>query len=181
MLFQVQLLFSYNCSPSTSSSSIVSSSSTPRSTESAVEQETPRAKKTYDKWTQNQQQLLVSLRAEKHEDIESKDSRKAWIAITKQINEKLKIQRTTDKYQNKMKYLIDRCKIAKDWTSKQTGGLKRKSPFYHEINEVLECRDIVTLRHVADVGTSASHSDSEESPTRKRKSRKKEKQKEEKG
>ena len=48
----------------------------------------------------------------------------------------------------KIKYLIERFKEAKEWNRKQTGGLKKKSMFYDEIDAVLGCRDIVTLNNV---------------------------------
>lgn len=54
----------------------------------------------------------------------------------------------------KIKYLIDRYKIAKDWNRNQSGGHRRESPFYDAIDQVLGCRDIVRLQHVADVGSS---------------------------
>ena len=62
-----------------------------------------------------------------------------------------------------MKYLIDKYKEAKEWNRKQTGGSKRKSMFYDEIDEVLGCRDIVTLSHVSEAGTTSTHASS--SPT----------------
>ena len=53
-----------------------------------------------------------------------------------------------------MNYLIERYNIAKDWNSKQTGGHRRQSFFYEEIDSVLGCRDVVALQHVAEAGTS---------------------------
>ena len=47
-------------------------------------------------------------------------------------------------------------KQAKDWNSKQSGGNRRKSAHYDEIDEVLGCRDIVTLQNVQEAGTSVS-------------------------
>ena len=68
-----------------------------------------------------------------------------------------------------MKYLIDAYKEKKEWNKNQTGGNLRKSVFYDEIDAVLRCRDIVTLRHVLDAGahdssTRSSSSDSGTSP-----------------
>ena len=57
-----------------------------------------------------------------------------------------------------MKYLIERYKKAKGCNSHQTGGHRWKIVFYDEIDAVLGCRDVVTLRHVAEAGTSASTS-----------------------
>ena len=79
------------------------------------------------------------------------------------MNEKFRLQRSTDKYQKKIKYLIDRYKVAKDWNSNQSGGYRRKSIFFDKIDEVLGCRDVVTLHHVANVGASVSTSTSSNS------------------
>ena len=56
-----------------------------------------------------------------------------------------------------MKYLIDKYKEANEWNRKQTGGSKRKSMFYDEIDEVLGSSDIVTLSHVSEAGTTSMH------------------------
>ena len=71
----------------------------------------------------------------------------------------------------KMKCLIEKYKEAKGWNWKQTGGTKRQSIFYNEIDAILRCRDIVTLRNVSQAGTSGSssplntsHSSSADSP-----------------
>ena len=48
----------------------------------------------------------------------------------------------------KIKYLIEHYKEAKEWNRKQTGGSKKKSMFYDEIDAVQGCRDIVTLTNV---------------------------------
>lgn len=134
--------------PSTSSGSSGSQQASP--------DETPKTKKkSYDKWTNEEQKMLVSLWAERHDEIDSKDSRKTWDSITTAINTKFNLQRPTDKYKKKMSYLIDRYKIAKDWNKKQTGGHRRESPFFKEIDEVLGCRDVVTLNHVADLEAGA--------------------------
>jgi len=69
------------------------------------------------------------------------------------MDKKFGTKRTTDKYQKKMKYLVDRYKRAKDWKSKQSGGNQRKSTHYDEIDEVLGCRDIVTLPNVQEAGS----------------------------
>lgn len=54
-----------------------------------------------------------------------------------------------------MKYWIDRYKAAKDWNRRQSGGNRKQSVFYEETDEVLGCRDGVTLRHVAQAGSSS--------------------------
>ena len=77
-----------------------------------------------------------------------------------------------------MNYLIERYNIAKDWNSKQTGGHRRQSVFYEEIDAVLGCRDVVTLQHVTEAGTSeavpaATESAGQEMSPKARKDRKK--------
>lgn len=54
-----------------------------------------------------------------------------------------------------MKYWIDRYKAAKDWNQRQSRGNRKQLVFYKEIDEVLGCRDGVTLRHVAQAGSSS--------------------------
>ena len=54
-----------------------------------------------------------------------------------------------------MQYWIGRYKEAKDWNRRQSGGNRKQSVFYEEIDQVLGCRDGVTLRHVAQAGSSS--------------------------
>lgn len=56
-----------------------------------------------------------------------------------------------------MKYLIERYKNAKDWNINQTGGHRWQSVFYDEIDAVLGCRDVVTLRHVAEAASESEN------------------------
>ena len=136
-----------------SPASVVTDSDSPTSSISSEGlQETQ--KKHYDKWPQEEQRALVSLWAERHELLESKDARKVWEEIARELNRKFGTKRTGDKCKKKMNYLIERYKMAKDWNSKQTGGHRRQSVFYEEIDSVLGCRDVVTLQHVAEAGTS---------------------------
>jgi len=71
----------------------------------------------------------------------------------------------------KIKYLIEKYKELKEWNRKQTGGTRRQSIFYNEIDAILGCRDIVTLQNMSEAGTSGSssllktsHSSSVDSP-----------------
>ena len=64
--------------------------------------------------------------------------------------------KTIEKCIKKIKYLIDRYKEAKEWNRKQSGGSKKQSLFYDEIDAVLGCRDIVTLSHVSEAGTTST-------------------------
>ena len=72
-------------------------------------------KKQYDKWTSEKQKALISLWADRHERLESKDARKIWDEIAREINRKFGTIRSGEKCQKKMKYLIERYKKAKDW------------------------------------------------------------------
>ena len=69
------------------------------------------------------------------------------------MNDKFGKQRPTNKYQKKMRYIVDRYKFTKDWNSKQSSGNLRKSAHYDEIDEVLGCRDVGTLRNVKEAGS----------------------------
>ena len=91
-------------------------------------------KKQYDKWTNEEQKALINHWADQHEQLESKDVQKIWDEIALEINRKFGTTHLGEKCQKKMKYLIERYKKAKD------------------------CQDVVTLRHVAEAGTSTSTS-----------------------
>ena len=84
-----------------------------------------------------------------------KDARKMWEEIARELNRKFG---TTGDKCKKINFLIERYKIVKYWNSKQTGGHRRQSFFYEEINYVLGCRDVVALQHVAEAGTSEAFS-----------------------
>ena len=107
----------------------------------------------YETWSQAQQKLLVQLWAENHELLESREARTAWRKISEELNSRLECNKTVEKCMEKMKY-----KEAKEWNRKQTGGTRRQSIFYDEIDAILGCRDIVTLRNVSEAWTSGSSS-----------------------
>lgn len=91
---------------------------------------------------------------------------KLWQNICDEINNRLGSQKTAQKCTKIIKYLIDRYKEAKDWNSKQTGGHLRKTVFYDDIDEVLGCRDAVTMRRVVHAGTVAGKdTESTDTPT----------------
>ncbi|CAH3026815.1 unnamed protein product [Porites evermanni] len=73
--------------------------------------------------------------------LESKDARKVWERIAPELSAKCGTKKTNDKCQQTMKYWIDRYKAAKIWIRNQSGGNRKQSIFYKEINEVLGCRD----------------------------------------
>lgn len=114
--------------------------------------------KRYETWSNDEQKLLVQLWAENHELLESRESRQAWRKICEELNTRTNANKNVEKCMKKMKYLIDKYKVAKEWNRKQTGGSIRKSVFYDEIDAILGCRDIVTLNHVSEAGSSASSS-----------------------
>jgi len=112
--------------------------------------------KKYDKWTNEQQKYLVQLWAEKQDVLNSKDARNAWRAIAEEINNKFATNKTVEKCMRKIKYIIDAYKERKEWNRNQTGGSLRKSVSYDEIDAVLGCHDIVTLKNVQEAGDSSS-------------------------
>lgn len=117
--------------PSTASSDswiAESSAVSPPLSEAARPLSSAEAKKThYDKWTKQEEELLVQLWAEKHDQLESRESRKKWVWIAEKISTTLHSNKTADKCICKMKYIIERYKKAKDWNKKQSGGNLKKS------------------------------------------------------
>ena len=85
-------------------------------------------------------------------------ARTAWRKISEELNPHLESNKTVEKCMKKMTYLIEKYKDAKEWNRKQTGGTRRQSTFYNEIDAILGCRDIVTLRNVSKAWTSGSSS-----------------------
>ncbi|KAK3698952.1 hypothetical protein QZH41_003105 [Actinostola sp. cb2023] len=73
--------------PATTSQAMASKSSESSSPE---ESSSATSKRVYEKWTNDEQKILVNLWAENFERIESKDSRKVWDSIAEQINKKFK-------------------------------------------------------------------------------------------
>ena len=73
----------------------------------------------YACWSNDEETMLLWLRAENFDRLKSREAQKAWENITKEMKDKFGTKKTTDKYQ-KMKYLVDRYKQAKDWNSKQS-------------------------------------------------------------
>ena len=62
--------------------------------------------------------------------------------------------KTANKCMQKMKYIIERYKNAKDWNKNKTEGSLRKSVYYDEVDKILGCRNVVTFNHVAKAGIS---------------------------
>ena len=93
-----------------------------------------KGKANYDKWTNDKQSFLVDLWAEKHDRLESKDTRKVWQAICDEMELNFSTKKTVEKCQRKMKYLIDKYKDAKSWNKSEPGGHIRKSVFYDKVD-----------------------------------------------
>ena len=56
--------------------------------------------------------------------------------ISEELNSRLESNKTVEKCMKKMKYLIEKYKEAKEWNWKQSGGTRRQSIFYNEINAI---------------------------------------------
>ena len=56
--------------------------------------------------------MFVQLWAEKHDQLESRESWKTWAWIAEKILKALRTNKTADKCMRKMKYIIEQCKIA---------------------------------------------------------------------
>ena len=138
-----------------SSPQFIENSSTPSSSStSSHPTSSAESKKAQDRWGKEEEKLLVQLWAEKHDQLESRESRKTWALIAEKISKALGTNKTADKCMRKMKYIIERYKNAKDWNKNQTGGSLRKSVYYDEVDKILGCRDVVTFNHVAEAGIS---------------------------
>ena len=132
-------------------------SSMPASTPSSSRRASSSAenKKAQDRWSKEEEKLLVQLWAEKDDQLESRESRKTWAWIAEKISKTLGTNKTSDKCIRKIKYIIERYKNAKDWNKNQTGGSLRKSVYYDEVDKILGCRDVVTVNHVPEAGISS--------------------------
>ena len=69
-------------------------------------------RRVYARWSNDEEKMLLRLWAENFDRLESKEARKAWDDIAKKMYDKFGTKRTTDKYQKKMKYLVDRHSLA---------------------------------------------------------------------
>lgn len=121
---------------------------------SEASENSAKAGRGYGKWRNEEEKLLVQLWCDKHTRLESTHARQVWEEIAKEISKIRKVNST--QCQRKMKYLKDRYKEAKDHNRNQTGGDRKTSPFYEDIDSVLGCRDIVTFSHVKESSPSTS-------------------------
>ncbi|KAJ7381360.1 hypothetical protein OS493_001488 [Desmophyllum pertusum] len=89
----------------------------------------------YGKWGKREEKLLVQLWCERHTRLGSKNARKVWEEIAAAVSQDRLI--TSAQCQRKIKYLKDRYKEAKHHNRNQTGGDRKTSPFYDELDSVL--------------------------------------------
>lgn len=117
-------------------------------------------KRSNERWSDDEEKMLINLWAENFERINSSQARKAWDGIAKQMNLKFETKRASERFQNKIKNLIERCKICKDGNSKQTGGNLRTSsrerhPTSTRLMQLLvaaiSSQDIVNVKEAAGV------------------------------
>ncbi|XP_078363753.1 uncharacterized protein LOC144647961, partial [Oculina patagonica] len=121
---------------------------------SEASENSAKAGRGYGKWREAEEKLLVQLWCDKHTRLESRHARQVWEEIAKEVSKIRKV--TSTQCQRKIKYLKDRYKEAKDHNRNKTGGDRKTSPFYEEIDSVLGCRDIVTFSHVEESSPSTS-------------------------
>ena len=129
---------------------------TPEPQEASESGNSGKAGRGYRKWGEEEEKLLVQLWWDKHTRLESRHARQVWEEIAQEISKIRKV--TSAQCQRKMKYLKDRYKEAKDHNRHKTGGERKTSPFYDEIDSVLGCRDIVTFSHIEESAPGSSSS-----------------------
>ena len=131
-------------------------SSMPASTPSSSRHASSSAenKKAQKRWSKEEEKHLVELWAEKHDQLERRESRKTWARIAENISKTLRTNETANKCIWKIKYIIEQHKNAKDCNKNQTGGSLRKSVYYDKVDKILGCHDVVTFNHVAEEGIS---------------------------
>ena len=113
-------------------------------------------KVTYAKWSKEEQRLLVQMWCD-HMTTSRSDKPK-WKEIAARLSVKRKI--TGPQCQRKMKYLRDLYKEAKTYNEKhinQPWEDRETSPYYHEIDSVLTCRDVPHFNHVEEASTSTAN------------------------
>ena len=98
----------------------------------------------------------MQLWCDKHTRLESRHARQVWEEIAQEISKIRKV--TSAQCQWKMKYIKDRYKEAKDHNRHKTGGERKTSPFYDEIDSIPGCRDIVTFSHIEESVSGSSSS-----------------------
>lgn len=100
----------------------------------------------------------MQLWCDKHTRLESRHARQVWEEIAQEISKIRKV--TSAQYQWKMEYLKDRYNEAKDHNRPKTGGERKTSRFYDEIDSILGCCDIVTFSCIEESAPGSSSSSS---------------------
>ena len=125
-----------------SSPQFIENNSTPSSSSTSLHPtSSAESKKAQDRWSKEDEKLLVQLWAEKHDQLESRESKKTWAWIAKKISKALGTNKMADKCMWKVRYVTERYKNAKDWNKNQTAGSLRKSVYYDEVDKILGCHD----------------------------------------
>lgn len=126
--------------PASQSNSPATCDSAPEDYTESVYNYTNKPLRVYGKWSGQEQRLLVQLWCEHNMRTSRVDAPK-WKEIAARISVKRKI--TGTQCQRKMKYLRDLYKEAKAYNEEHGNQLddRKTSPFYHEIDAVLGCRD----------------------------------------
>ena len=108
------------------------------------------SRRSYEKWTEEQEMFLLDLWAEYENELESSQSRKYWAKIEnrRRLNNRFQGSWSKDQIQRKIRYLKEKFKKASDWNRRQTGGNRKTSPHYEKISEILGKKDSVTFKHV---------------------------------
>ena len=115
-----------------------------------------------DTWPRQQTASLVQAWKENFEALETFKQSSAWFKI-KIVVDKNGSEKTIKQIKNKLRTLKDAYKSAKDNNSK-TGAAPQFSQFFHEFDEMLGKRDIISFNNVKEVGC-RSDDQSDLSPT----------------
>ena len=154
---------SQNSAPNSASSSspeLVELSGPSSSSSSAAED-----RRAYARWSNDEEKMLLRLWAEILTALRAGKPEKRGMILRRKWTTNSVPRKQQTSTRSKRKYLVDRYKQAKDWNSKQSGGNRRKSAHYDEIDEVLGCRDIVTLQNVQEAGSVSQESDRNKTTT----------------
>ena len=111
-------------------------------------------KATQQRWSDEEEKRLIQLWSEHFTRLESRHSRVVWEEIAQGVG------KSVPQCKRKIQYLKDKYKEAKDHNRNQSSGERKTSPFYDDLDAVLGCRDVVTLKHVVASSTKQSSTSS---------------------
>ena len=127
-------------SSSESVGSTLSSSGRYEPTSDEVNQVLQAQKKMYDRWLHQEEDLLVQLWAQYHDSLENRNARKYWTKIEEELNKqfvsKLSLNKRVEQCQCKIRYLVEKYKVVKDWNRNQSGGHIRKSLHFDVVDTI---------------------------------------------